>query len=92
MVEGTALRTINSAQVSGIKLSYLPGNLLYLERDVKATSNMESANAGRDIALCNHTSSGWEFCCGALQGINKCCSHDRFTITNATNEFLDQRQ
>lgn len=49
-------------------------------------------NAGWDIAVCNDTSPVWEFCCGALQGIDKCCSHDRFTISNTTNEFLNQRQ
>ncbi|KAJ8115724.1 hypothetical protein OPT61_g2692 [Boeremia exigua] len=50
------------------------------------------SNAGWDIAVCNNTSPVWEFCCGALQGIDTCCSHDRFKISNTTDKALIQYQ
>ncbi|KAF1843993.1 uncharacterized protein K460DRAFT_368862 [Cucurbitaria berberidis CBS 394.84] len=46
---------------------------------------------GLDIGLCNFTSQGWEFCCGALKGIDECCAGQRFTIQNTTNQYLQQR-
>lgn len=85
--EEIVLNTLVTAQV-GATLTLLKDHTK-LERDDDLM--YDTADVPLDIALCNYTSAGWEFCCGALQCINQCCSHDRFIVSNTTKEFLIQQ-
>jgi hypothetical protein len=52
------------------------------------------SNVGLDIGVCDNYDSGWEFCCGLVNGHDACCKETyakKFKITgNLTNNLLVQ--